>query len=378
MKELRKNYILSFLVIAIMFGSSFSLADASTFGVSPVSFIKRTTNIVLGRVSDIIYYLVMQKKYIFDHFQDPNIYSSLEIPEVVEQVIASSTVVLSTTTDEESPVSVTTSTPPQIIQTSVSTKPPAQAQVTPTVPVLIIQPEPEPEPEPNVPEEIPDLEGTWSEILDFTNKERRAKSLNPLTSDYILDGIASQRADDLFLNQYFEHESPDGKSAPDLAKEMHYDYLLIGENLALGNFDDSQAIVTAWMDSPGHRANILKPEYQELGVAVKEGMFEGRQVTIAVQIFGKPMSNCPKPNPVTKNLIDMSTVAVEKMQVEAQTLYDDLKLLGENPGLDRGYYNQKIQEYNYSARKINDAVIALKSIIDFYNTEVSRYNACIK
>ena len=67
-----------------------------------------------------------------------------------------------------------------------------------------------------------------SHILTYTNRERTAESLAPLSANQTLNTIAGLRADDLFANQYFEHESPDNKSATDLAKEFYYNYLLIG------------------------------------------------------------------------------------------------------------------------------------------------------
>jgi uncharacterized protein YkwD len=92
----------------------------------------------------------------------------------------------------------------------------------------------------------------------------------------------------MFENQYFAHESPTGEKVSDLAKKFGYDFLLIGENLAMGNFSSDEDLVLAWMESPGHRENILNEKYQEIGVAVKKGIFEGKEVWIAVQHFGLP------------------------------------------------------------------------------------------
>jgi uncharacterized protein YkwD len=214
-------------------------------------------------------------------------------------------------------------------------------------------------------------------ILKYTNKERSLAGLNILSSNLLLDQIASLRADDLFDNQYFEHESPDGHSATDLTKTVGYDYVYIGENLALGNFDGEKGIVSAWMDSPGHRANILSDKYSELGVVIKNGIFKGENVTIAVQIFGKPSSFCAKPNSKTKETIDEIGNSVRQMQVEAAQLFDNLNTMKNSPGLDASYYNQKIQEYNYYAKKVNDVVLALKIMIDAYNVQVGKYNVCI-
>jgi hypothetical protein len=58
-------------------------------------------------------------------------------------------------------------------------------------------------------------------------------------------------------------------------------------------------------------------------------------------------------------------------------MYNNLDSIKNNPQVDRSFYNQKIQEYNYYAKKVNDAVLALKIMIDAYNSQISKYNACI-
>ena len=131
------------------------------------------------------------------------------------------------------------------------------------------------------------------------------------------------------------------------------------------------------MDSPGHKANILNKQYTELGVSVKKGIYNGEETTIAVQIFGLPLANCPQPNQGVKYLIDNSSASIKKMQTDALAIYDNINAIKNNTGLDKSYYNQKIQEYNYSAKKVNDAVAALKLLIDSYNLQVSKYNICI-
>ena len=162
-----------------------------------------------------------------------------------------------------------------------------------------------------------------------------------------------------------------------MAKKINYEYLLIGENLALGIFDGDKGIVSAWMASPGHKANILNPKYTELGVAVKNGIYNGVNTTIAVQIFGLPLANCPKPDQNNKILIDSSSASINQMQAEALEMYNNLSTIKLNPQTDVSYYNQKIQEYNYFAKKVNNAVLALKGMVDSYNIEVGKYNTCI-
>ena len=331
------------LIFLLIFAFSVHRAEAFSFTINPITILEGVANVIVVKISDAINYLVIQKKYLFNNFTDPNNYPSLEIPANVDKFLASTT--------------------PSV---------PVKKKETINIgkPVVIVTPT------------IPDVKKVLSfannsQILAFTNNERTAISLAPLLANSVLDTVAGQRADDLFTNQYFAHESPDNKSAVDLAEKIGYKYLLVGENLALGDFGDNQGIVNAWMDSPGHKANILNKQYTELGVSVKKGVYKGEETTIAVQIFGLPMSNCPQPNPGVKYLIDSSSSSIKQMQTDALALYNNINAIKNNAGLDQSYYNQKIQEYNYSAKKVNDAVVALKILIDSYNLQVSKYNACI-
>ena len=337
-RTFRKKFLYLFILVLLLTSLSTRQAEAFSFNVDPITFLSEVADIITTGISNTINFLVTQKQYLFDGKTDSNVYSTLNIPSNIDKFLASTT---STTTTDWSgkPIVITNITIPGV-------------------------------------KDIVAGRG-GSQILTLTNKERAAVSLPPLSSNPTLDTIASERADDLFTNQYFDHASPDGKSAVDLAKNIGYSYLLIGENLALGNFGGDPGIVAAWMASPGHKANILNKDYTELGVSVKTGFYQGENNIIAVQIFGLPLANCAKPSQSTKDLIDSSTASIKQMQSDALTLFNNLNTMKNTPGLDKTYYNQKIQEYNYSAKKVNDAVIALKQLIDSYNIQVSKYNSCI-
>lgn len=360
----RLKYIsLSLLILTMLVSFLFSPIRTLAFNLDPVSLLHKFTNTIVNRVSDIIYYMVMQKKYVFDDFTDPNNYPPLTIPKEVDKI------------------SISTTTTVEVKPTTKVTKPiiPPKPEIIETKPIsapVIVKSEAIPKPV-----EEPVIKYNYSndtDILKYTNIERVDGGFGSLSANSYLDKIASFRADDLFANQYFEHESPDGNSATDLANELGYSYLLIGENLALGNFDNEQAIVSAWMDSPGHRANILNGKYTELGVAIKQGIYKGENTTIAVQIFGLPLSKCSKPDPNYKTLIDNASASIKEMQGEAAKMFTNLNNIKNNPSLDKSYYNQKVSEYNYYAKKVNDAVASLKVMVDGYNSEVARYNTCIK
>lgn len=128
---------------------------------------------------------------------------------------------------------------------------------------------------------------TKSILLELTNKTRMEAGLMPLKENVILSEAASQKSQDMLTQNYFSHKSPDGFYVWDILKKLGYAYKSAGENLAIG-YLDSEEVHQAWLASPSHRANILNPQFQEIGLAVAKGKFEGNNVYVVVQIFGTP------------------------------------------------------------------------------------------
>ncbi|MEK7555589.1 MAG: CAP domain-containing protein [Patescibacteria group bacterium] len=209
-------------------------------------------------------------------------------------------------------------------------------------------------------------------VIKFTNIERVKAGLSPLKENAGLDISSSIKAKDLLDKQYFAHESPSGIGVADLAERAGYGFILIGENLALGNFKDDQALVQAWMDSPGHRANILNTKYKDIGVSVIKGMFEGRTTWFAVQHFGFSSSACPEPSQSLKNQI-----SIERNQAqEFQVILDSLRIEIESSGFKRRDYNQKVQQYNDLVSQYNNLNVEIEILLDQYNNQVLVFNNC--
>ena len=137
---------------------------------------------------------------------------------------------------------------------------------------------------------------TNSGVIKFTNLNRSGNGqLTALSENSLLDASAAYKLQDMFKKQYFEHISPSGVDPGTLVKSFGYDYIASGENLILGNFVNEKEVVQDWMDSPGHRANILNNRFADIGVAIVKGTYKGRVVWIGVQEFGLPLSACPAP-----------------------------------------------------------------------------------
>lgn len=126
-----------------------------------------------------------------------------------------------------------------------------------------------------------------SAIISLTNAERAHSSAPLLVEDAQLARAAQAKAEDMAAKGYFAHMGPDGQEPWSWILGAGYDYRFAGENLAV-RFVDSSDVVDAWMDSPSHRANIVKPAYRAIGVGVAQGFYEGQPATYVVQYFAAP------------------------------------------------------------------------------------------
>ncbi len=132
---------------------------------------------------------------------------------------------------------------------------------------------------------------TVEKLNEYTNEERQKNNLSSLSVNEKLSTAAYKKAEDMFQKNYWAHFAPDGHTPWDFVLGSGYSYEFAGENLAK-NFLFSKNVVDAWMQSPTHRDNLLRPQYTEVGYAVVNGVLNGEQTTLVVQIFGKP-SNIP-------------------------------------------------------------------------------------
>ena len=104
-----------------------------------------------------------------------------------------------------------------------------------------------------------------TEVLDLVNQERTSQNLRPLHWDNPLHEAARNHSEDMAANNYFSHTSLDGRTFVDRIEDAGYPWSAAGENIAAG-YSTPQAVVTAWMNSAGHRQNILSSAYCDLGV----------------------------------------------------------------------------------------------------------------
>lgn len=140
-----------------------------------------------------------------------------------------------------------------------------------------------------------------SVLDDLTNQNRQEQHLTVLAVNPILNKVAELKAEDMATKGYFAHTSPEGKAPWYWFKQAGYSYEYAGENLAV-DFTDSEDVTLAWMNSPTHRANIVKDAYTEVGTGIATGVYQGNPTVFVAQVYGKPatlaMANVSAPKPV--------------------------------------------------------------------------------
>ena len=164
-------------------------------------------------------------------------------------------------------------------------------------------------------------------LIKLTNQEREALGFGPLTENSQLNKAAFLKAQDMIAQDYFAHQSPEGKSPWYWIKSANYDCQYAGENLAIG-FLDSEEVYQAWNNSPSHKANLFNPNYQDIGITVLKGDFQGNETYVVVQLFGSPkIKATPKEQPIEiekKIIQEKLTIEIEQ-EVASEEVVDKLE-----------------------------------------------------
>lgn len=114
---------------------------------------------------------------------------------------------------------------------------------------------------------------TEMKVIELTNAERRKNGLSDLKADASLSNVARDKSKDMQANNYFSHTSPTHGSPFDMMRDYGISYTTAGENIAMGQRSPEE-VVQAWMNSEGHRKNILTPDFTHIGVGyVEEGNY---------------------------------------------------------------------------------------------------------
>lgn len=168
------------------------------------------------------------------------------------------------------PAPVATAKPAAPVATAKPAATAAPAPVATAKPVVTPAPTPTPAPEATAkPVAVPVVTDTNSsytqQIVTLVNKERAAAGLAPVSALDSLNKVAAAKATDMRTNNYFSHTSPTYGSPFDMMSAFGVTYQAAGENIAMGQ-KTPQEVMTAWMNSPGHKANILSANFNYIGV----------------------------------------------------------------------------------------------------------------
>lgn len=217
-------------------------------------------------------------------------------------------------------------------------------------------------------------------VTKYSNEYRLNNKITALFENDKLNLSAKIKAKDILEKQYFEHISPEGLSVENLGMEVGYDFILLGENLAMGDFNNPRELVDTWIESTGHRENILNPSYVETGVAVERGVFNSQEVWVIVVHFGTPKSACSE---VSGGLRE----EIEKEKNKLDVLIDDFSFLSKE--IDKTKEGEKDTEktkerirltesYNKKVKEYNSLLKSLSEKTSLYNEQVNLFNSCLQ
>lgn len=147
----------------------------------------------------------------------------------------------------------------------------------PSLPLAALEGQP---PGPNPPQPPPGGNGFADELLALTNAARARAGLRQLSLDGRLNTAAAVQSVDMARNNFFDHRGSDGSMPWDRTARAGYPQAMIAENIANG-YRGAQEAFAAWMNSQGHRDNILRDGYTQMGAACADGAFYA-----CTQVFG--------------------------------------------------------------------------------------------
>jgi len=224
---------------------------------------------------------------------------------------------------------------------------------------------------------------TKNAIIELTNNIRATEGLAILEENPLLDTIAEARARDILDKQYFGHVSPTGEQASHIAIKIGYKYKIIAENLASGAFFTNSKIVDCWMQSPGHRKNILSSQMREIGVSVIKGRLNGAETWVSVQIFGLRSTPAPIGSytfarhesgmeigaeaPAGEGLHEKLIRMKQEVDAERAMIERNLRIAGNDSAKNEEHalrvrsYNEKLDKYNQALAEIQSIRMAMNS-----------------
>jgi len=214
-------------------------------------------------------------------------------------------------------------------------------------------------------------------LTSLTNEQRTTNNLPTLKENSLLAQAAQMKANDMATRGYFSHNNPDVTTPWYWLDQVGYSYKYAGENLAV-NFFESENVAQAWMNSPSHRANIVKKEYTEIGIATASGIYEGKNSVFVVQFFGTPQIKATVLKPVenaqasTQKLVVVKkkTATPTKTQTAIKTTPIATKVLGDETVATQNKSQNEIAS-TQTSKKISEIKLFFEKIATSPRTGVT-------
>ena len=195
---------------------------------------------------------------------------------------------------------------------------------------------------------------TIDKLYQLTNGVRQQNQLPTLTFNGQLATAAQKKASDMFAKNYWSHYGPDGTTPWDFILSSGYQYEFAGENLAK-NFLFSQGVIDAWMASSSHKENILRKDYTEVGFAIVNGVLNGEETTLVVEMFGRPLlASEPEIRPIA--------VKAESPSETKPAISEKSVIIAQN---STPQYN-KIRQFSFNSSFVFLTFLLLAFVMDLY------------
>ena len=210
--------------------------------------------------------------------------------------------------------------------------------------------------------ETKEFQGTEEDIIKLINNSRHEQGLPDLVQNEKLSVSAMKKAGDMEAKQYFEHVSPDGLQPWFFAEEEGYDYKNFGENLAEGFFS-AESVHKSWMESSGHRDNILSEEFSEVGVAILGFEQNGLQSFLVVEHFGTQFEPEESIKITCSTKLQIHCIDAEKKKTEVKhSIETQEELLKKMKKEEAG--NDSINKVQENLNKLNGMTKEIDSYLD--------------
>lgn len=208
------------------------------------------------------------------------------------------------------------------------------------------------------------FEGTVQDVVALANEARRAQGVNELSINASLMESAMLKAEDMKEKDYFDHITPEGLDISYFVNAAGYNFSTIGENLAEGYFS-AQSVHEAWMNSEGHRENMLSSDYEEIGVAVLEIEKEGNKSFLSVQHFGTKLKRIEQTTEIVTICDKKIKRNCEKAKENREEVKDTIEKQEEiiKDAKKDGYSSKDLQDLYDNLEKLEDIKDDLKDYL---------------